>query len=106
MQPFSAPKPPTFGEFIDNARRLEERMRKGQDELEKAVVTGRSQDGTVVAVSTGLGRLQAVRVDPGIYERRDVASLQRAIMEAMRAAGENAAALAAEKMGPVEINLH
>ena len=91
---------------MENAQRLEDRMRRGQAELEKTVVTGRSQDGTVVAVSTGLGRLQAVRVDPRIYEQRDVASLQRAIMEAMRAAGENAATLAAEKMGPVEINLH
>ncbi|SDT56194.1 YbaB/EbfC family nucleoid-associated protein [Actinoplanes derwentensis] len=91
---------------MENAQRLEDRMRRGQAELEKAVVTGRSQDGTVAVMATGLGKLHAVRVDPAIYEQHDVASLQNAIMEAMRAAGENASKLATEKMGPVEITLH
>jgi nucleoid-associated protein EbfC len=91
---------------MENAQRLEDRMRKGQSELEKTVVTGRSQDGTVVVMASGLGKLHGVRVDPKVYEQRDVASLQKAIVEAMRKAAENAAVLAAEKMGPVEISLH
>jgi DNA-binding YbaB/EbfC family protein len=91
---------------MENAQRLEDRMRKGQAELEKAVVTGRSQDGTVTVMASGLGKLHAVRVDPRVYEQRDIASLQNAIVEAMRAAGQNASTLATEKMGPVEISLH
>ena len=106
MQPDPQPIPPTFQEFIENAQRLEDRMRDAQGELERAIVTGRSQDGTVVVLATGLGRLQAVRVDPKVYDQRDVALLQTAIAEAVRAAGENAGELATEKMGPVEINLH
>ena len=106
MQPDPTPIPPTFQEFIENAQRLEDRMRDAQGELERAIVTGRSQDGTVVVMATGLGRLQAVRVDPKVYDHRDVLLLQTAIAEAVRAAGENAGKLATEKMGPVEINLH
>ena len=106
MQPESTPIPPSFQEFMENAQRLEDQMRGAQAELAKAVVTGRSQDATVVVMASGLGRVQAVRVDPVVYERRDAASLQAAIMEAIQAAGENAGKLATEKMGPVEINLH
>ncbi|MET0426119.1 MAG: YbaB/EbfC family nucleoid-associated protein [Actinoplanes sp.] len=106
MQPDAKPVPPSFQEFIENAQRLEDQMRNAQDELERAIVTGRSADGTVVVMATGLGKLHAVRVDPRVYEQHDVAQLQNAIAEAIRTAGANAAQLATEKMGPVEINLH
>ena len=106
VQPESRPVPPTFQEFIENAQRLEDQMRTAQSDLEKAVVTGRSADGTVVVMATGLGRLHAVRVDPRVFEQRDATALQNAIAEAIRAAGSNAEKLATEKMGPVEINLH
>lgn len=94
---------------MESAQRLEDRMRKDQKDqgdLEKTVVTGRSKDGTVIAIATGLGRLQAVRLDPRIYQQRDLGSLQNAIVEAVRAAAESVTALVAEKRGPGEINLH
>ena len=80
MQPESRPIPPTFQEFVENAQKLEERMRNAQSELEKAIVTGRSQDGTVVVMATGLGKVQAVRVDPRVYDQRDPNALQSAVM--------------------------
>ena len=106
MQPESRPVPPTFQEFVENAQRLEDQMRDAQAELEKAIVTGRSQDATVVVMASGLGKALAVRVDPRVYEQRDTMLLQTAIMQAIQAAGSNAEKLATEKMGPVEINLH
>ncbi|MCO1613345.1 YbaB/EbfC family nucleoid-associated protein [Micromonospora sp. CPM1] len=106
MQPESTPIPPSFQEFMENAQRLEDQMRNAQSELERAIVTGRSQDATVVVMASGLGKVQAVRVDPRVYDQRDAVSLQTAVMEAIQAAAANAGKLATEKMGPVEINLH
>jgi DNA-binding protein YbaB len=57
-------------------------------------------------MATGLGKVQAVRVDPRVYDQRDPGALQNAVLEAIRAAGSTAEKLATEKMGPVEINLH
>lgn len=104
--PPTVPGRPDFQEFLRNAQALEERMRNAQTELARSVVTGRSSDGTVTVLASGLGRLRAVQVDPRIYEERDVQRLQEAIAEAVRSAAGNAAQLAEEKMGPVEISLH
>ncbi|WP_133879294.1 YbaB/EbfC family nucleoid-associated protein [Paractinoplanes brasiliensis] len=93
-------------EFFERAQAFEQQMRDAQGDLERSVVTGRSADGTVTVLATGLGKLQAVRVDPAVYEQRDAEALQEAIAQAVRAAAANAGRLAEQKMGPVEITLH
>ncbi|AGL14108.1 YbaB/EbfC family nucleoid-associated protein [Actinoplanes sp. N902-109] len=99
-------QPAEMQEFLDHAKAFEQQMRDAQGDLEKAVVTGRSADGSVTVLATGLGKLQAVRVDPGVFDRRDVQALQTAIAEAVQTAADNAGKLATQKMGPVEITLH
>ncbi|WP_213453732.1 YbaB/EbfC family nucleoid-associated protein [Rhizomonospora bruguierae] len=105
MQP-AAPVPPDVQEFLRNAQAFEERMRGAQAELERCLVTGRSGDGTVSVLASGLGKLTAVQVDPRVFQERDVQRLQTAIAEAVRAAGASAARMAERQMGPVEINLY
>ncbi|WP_432898018.1 YbaB/EbfC family nucleoid-associated protein [Micromonospora matsumotoense] len=102
----SQPKQPTLDEVVRAGRMFEQRMRSAQASLDRALVTGRSADGTVVVLANGLGQLKAVQVSPTVFDGRDVAALQNAITESIRAAAANAAVLAREKMGPVEINLH
>ncbi|NLU79868.1 YbaB/EbfC family nucleoid-associated protein [Micromonospora sp. HNM0581] len=97
---------PELQEFVDHARAFEQSMRDAQDTLARSVVTGRSADGTVTMVVSGLGKLQAVRVDPAVFDQRDPEALQDAIAQAVRAAAESAGALAEQKLGPVEITLH
>jgi len=97
---------PEMQEFLDQAKAFEQDMRDAQAGLGKAVVTGRSGDGTVTVLATGMGKLQAVRVDPSVFDRRDVVALQTAIAEAVQAAADNAGKLAEQKMGPIEITLH
>lgn len=105
MQP-AVPAQPDFQEFLRNARAFEDRMRSAQAELERALVTGRSSDGTVSVLASGLGTLTAVQVDPRVFDERDVQRLQNAIAEAIRSAGAAASRMAEHKMGPVEINLY
>ncbi|WP_406077946.1 YbaB/EbfC family nucleoid-associated protein [Micromonospora sp. NBC_00858] len=102
----AVPAQPDFQEFLQNAQAFQDRMRNAQTELERAIVTGRSDDGTVTVLVSGLGKLQAVQVDPQVFDERDVQRLQNAIAEAVRSAGATASRLAAQKMGPVEINLY
>ena len=105
MQPAVSPQP-DFQEFLQNAKAFEDRMRNAQMELERALVTGRSSDGTVTVLASGLGKLQAVQVDPRVFDERDVQRLQNAVAEAVRSAGASASKMAEQKMGPVEINLY
>lgn len=97
---------PTLEEMIEAGRDFERRMRDAETNLAGAVVTGRSADGTVAVLASGLGQLKAVRVSPAVFEDRDVTALQDAILQALHAASANAGALAREKMGAVEINLY
>jgi DNA-binding YbaB/EbfC family protein len=93
-------------EFLDNAKAFEQRMRDAETSLKQAVVTGRSGDGTVAVMASGLGRLKTVQVDPAVFEHRDPQRLATAITEAMQSAAANARRLAEQRMGPVEINLY
>lgn len=97
---------PDIQQLFEQAKAFEATMRTAQSDLAKAVVTGRSADGSVTVLATGLGKLQGVRVDPAVFDRRDVGALQTAIAEAVRAAADSAGRLAAERMGPIEITLH
>lgn len=101
-----SPQQATREELVAAGRAFEQRMRSAQASLENALVTGRSADGTVVVLASGLGRLKAVQVSPAVFDSRDVTALQEAITQSIRAAGANAARLAQEKMGAVEINLY
>lgn len=98
--------PPTREELVEAGRAFERRLRQAQAGLGHALVAGRSADGTVVVLASGLGQLKAVQVDPAVFDTRDVAALQSAIAQSIRAAAANAATLAQEKLGMVEINLY
>ncbi|MFG1918535.1 YbaB/EbfC family nucleoid-associated protein [Micromonospora sp. NPDC048898] len=97
---------PTRHEMIEAGRAFEQRLRSAQASLDTALVTGRSADGTVTVLASGLGQLKAVQVSPAVFDNRDTAALQDAIAQSIRAAAANAATLAQEEMGDVEINLH
>jgi len=96
---------PDFQEILAGARAMEQQMRDAQSDLERTVVTGRSADGTVTVLASGMGQLKAVQIDPLVFDGRDVVRLQNAVAEAIRAAASSAERLAEQTMGPVEINL-
>ena len=96
---------PDFQEILAGARAMEQQMRDAQSDLERTVVTGRSADGTVTVLASGMGQLKAVQIDPLVFDGRDVVRLQNAVAEAIRAAAGSAERLAEQTMGPVEINL-
>ncbi|GAA0389244.1 hypothetical protein GCM10009541_35390 [Micromonospora gifhornensis] len=76
--------------------------------LAAATATGRSADGMVTIVVGGLGNVRAVRVDPRVLHLDEVAPLETAVAEALRAAFESGrrlvtdvlVAMAAENSSP------
>lgn len=97
---------PSLAQMIEAGRALEQRIRDAEFHLAGAIVTGRSDDGTVAVLASGLGQLKSVQVSPTVFDDRDVIALQEAIRQALRSASANASALARERMGEVEINLY
>ncbi|SDT09876.1 YbaB/EbfC family nucleoid-associated protein [Actinoplanes derwentensis] len=96
---------PDFTALAEQARQMQQRMVSAQKELEQSVVTGNSADGLVTVVASGLGRTLAVRVEAAVFDGRDAPALETAILQAIRAAANNAERLAATRMGPIEISL-
>lgn len=97
---------PNMEELIAYGVDLQQQMRTAQDDLARERVTGRSADGTVAVVVTGMGAVQSVEVDPAVFDSRDTPALQTAILEAIRAAAANAGRRASRMMGDLEINLY
>jgi nucleoid-associated protein EbfC len=97
---------PEMQKFLADARAFEQRMRDAELSLRRTRVTGRSTDGAVVVTATGLGQVQSVEVDPGVFDHSDAHRLATAIAEAIQATAAAARRLAEERMGPVEINLY
>lgn len=103
MQPQNAP---SFDEYVQSGLDMQRALVAAQQELERAVVTGRSDDGSVIMVVNGIGKLQGVKISPAVFARGDAAALEAAVAQAVRNAGANASKLAEQKMGQVEITLH
>ncbi|BCJ52696.1 hypothetical protein Asp14428_41710 [Actinoplanes sp. NBRC 14428] len=93
-------------DIVQKALDYGQHLQAAQAELERALITGRSEDGTVTVVCNGIGKVSAVQVDPRIYDERDPQRLQRAIVEAIRAAGSSAGDLAGQRMGEVQVSLY
>ncbi|UQU64506.1 YbaB/EbfC family nucleoid-associated protein [Couchioplanes caeruleus] len=94
-----------FEDIVKTALSYRDQMAAARSELERALITGRSEDGTVTVLCNGMGRVSAVKVDPRVFDERDRDKLQQAILEAIRAAGTNAGNLVGQRMGEVEVSL-
>lgn len=94
-----------FQDIVKSALSYREHLQSAQAELERALITGRSDDGTVTVLCNGMGRVSAVKVDPRVFDERNQDKLQQAIVQAIRAAGTNAGNAAAQRMGEVQVSL-
>lgn len=72
-----------FGDIMKQAQEMQERMKKAQEELANAEVTGESGAGLVQVVMTGRHDVRAVRVDDSLL------SEEKAVMEDLIAAAVN-----------------
>jgi nucleoid-associated protein EbfC len=94
---------PNMKAFFDRAKKLQQQMVAAQDELAQAVVTGEAGNGLVTITVTGLGELKSIKIDPTLFDRGSVETLQDLVVDAIHSGGKAVQQLAEKKMGPVSL---
>jgi DNA-binding YbaB/EbfC family protein len=87
------------------ALKLQERLKRAQEQLAQEEVEATAGGGAVRVVITGDLKVKSIRIDPEIVDPADVDGLEDLILAAVNQAIEKAQALAAERLGAVTGNL-
>jgi DNA-binding YbaB/EbfC family protein len=87
------------------ALKLQERLKRAQEQLAQEEVEATAGGGAVRVVITGDLKVKSIRIDPEIVDPADVEGLEDLILAAVNQAIEKAQALAAERLGAVTGNL-
>ncbi len=80
-----------LGQVMDQARSMQTRLQDVQEKARTISVEGQAGGGLVRAVANGAGRVQSVRIDPGIWGAdREAAEdlITAAVNDALRRASE------------------
>jgi nucleoid-associated protein EbfC len=92
---------PDMSALLAQAQAMQEQLMSAQAELAEAEVTGQAGNGLVTVTQTATGEVRGVRIDPKVVDPDDIETLQDLIVGALADAADAAAALQAEKMGPL-----
>jgi DNA-binding YbaB/EbfC family protein len=92
---------PDMSALLAQAQAMQEQLMSAQAELAEAEVTGQAGNGLVTVTQTATGEVRGVRIDPKVVDPDDVETLQDLIVGALADAADAAAAVQAEKMGPL-----
>jgi DNA-binding YbaB/EbfC family protein len=89
-----APQNPQ-GDMMGRLQKLQEDMRKTQEELETEIVNVNAAGGAVTIAITGHQRVQSIKIDPSLVDPNDVGMLEdtlvAAVNEAILASQEHSA---------------
>lgn len=87
------------------ALKLQERLKKAQEQLAQEELEATAGGGAVRVVITGDLTVKSIKIDPEVVDPNDVEGLEDLILAAVNQAIEKAQALAAERLGAVTGNL-
>ena len=90
---------PDFIKILQQAKEMQDRMQKIQDELQQLTVTGTSGGGLVTAEVNGQGTVLHVKLDPSVVNPADVEMLEDLIVVAVGDAQKRAQEQAKEEVG-------
>lgn len=88
-----------FGQVVEQAKSLQGKMEKVQEEAESKTVEGQAGGGLVRVTATGKGRLKSIKIDPVAVDSRDVEMLEDLLVAATNDALRRASELMAGEMG-------
>jgi DNA-binding YbaB/EbfC family protein len=83
------------------ARQLQQKLEKAQQELEKATVEASSGGGAVTVVITGNQQVQSVKISPEVIDADDVGLLEDLVLTAVNEALRKSQELAANRLGDI-----
>ncbi len=87
------------------ALKLQERLKKAQEQLAQEELEATAGGGAVRVVITGDLTVKSIKIDPEVVDPNDVEGLEDLILAAVNQAIAKAQALAAERLGAVTGNL-
>jgi DNA-binding YbaB/EbfC family protein len=90
-----------MGKMMKQARKLQEKMNKLQEELGDKTVEASTGGGMVKVVANGRREVQSIEISPEVIDPDDVEMLQDLTLAAVNEALRKAEELAAEEMGKI-----
>ena len=90
-----------MGKMMKQARKLQEKMGKLQDELADKTVEASTGGGMVKVVATGKRELQSIEISPDVIDPEDVEMLQDLTLAAVNEALRKAEELATVEMSKI-----
>ena len=85
--------------ILQQAKEMQGRFQKMQDELQQRTVTASSGGGMVTVEADGMGTVRRVKLDPSVVNPSDVEMLEDLIVVAVAEAQKKAQALQQEETG-------
>ena len=85
--------------ILQQAKDMQDRFQKIQDELQQVTVTGSAGGGMVTAVVSGTGQIKKLKLDPSVVNPADIEMLEDLVVVAVADAQQKAQTAAQEEMG-------
>src|SRR3954466_11664227 len=92
---------PDFMNVLKQAKNMQDRFQKIQEELQQMTVAGNAGGGMVTAEVSGTGQIKRVKFDPSVVNPADIEMLEDLVVVAIADAQKKAQASAQEQMGKV-----
>ena len=90
-----------FMKILQQAKDMQDRFQKIQDELQQLTITGSAGGGMVVATVSGTGQIKKIKLDPSVVNPSDIEMLEDLVTVAIADAQQKAQQAAQEQMGKV-----
>lgn len=90
-----------FMKILQQAKDMQDRFSKIQEELQQLTVTGAAGGGMVVATVNGTGQIKKIKLDPSVVNPSDIEMLEDLVTVAIADAQQKAQAAAQDQMGKV-----
>lgn len=90
---------PDFMKILQQAKDMQDRFQKIQDELQQVTVTGSAGGGMVTAVVSGTGQIKKLKLDASVVNPADIEMLEDLVVVAVADAQQKAQTAAQEEMG-------
>jgi nucleoid-associated protein EbfC len=90
---------PDFMKILQQAKDMQDRFQKIQEELQHETLTGTAGGGLVTAEVNGTGQIRKLKLDPSVVNPVDIEMLEDLVVVAVADAQQKAQTLAQEHMG-------
>src|SRR5438046_2933537 len=90
-----------FMKILQQAKDMQARFQKMQEELRQLTVSGSAGGGMVTAEVTGTGQIKKIKLDPSVVNPGDIEMLEDLVLVAVADAQQKAQTTAQEHMGKV-----